>query len=401
MARASASAGRSRRWQACISDVVRIALAVVCAVPSLVFLRWYAWRSRRSTDVGGRALLILAIVGAALGAGAFHLERLALRVLGVSLDPEGGASQAAVLAMLLFVAPLWEALKLVPVWILYARHRIATIADCVSAALGSAAGFSAALAGFYVYGDATALGAVRTVLATFAHLFFSGVWGYALGTTGRAHAQWFTLAWLAATALHGLFAYIVFGRGPAMLAVIVPLLIAMATTSWSAFREFTERLPPSSRRLAMLGTLPQPPSFDEVRQALKRPNRPLFLHWIAIGGLVTLGTMMALFALAVYAGHRMGIDFGTTDEGDLKSSLPILLLGSALLLAFPLAAFLISRSASATSVLEPALSAALAIALLLLVLSMTAPAAIVTVLIVAPAAFALACAGAWFGLHKH
>jgi hypothetical protein len=346
-------------------------------------------------------LLTLAALGCALGAGAVYAERAALRVLGVSLDPDVGASHGAVLAMLLFVAPLEEGLKLVPAWVLYARHKITTIADGVSAALGSAAGFSAAVAGAHVWNDATALGIVRALLATFAHLFFSGVWGYALGTSGRGHAQWFTLAWLAATALHGLFTYVVFGRGPAMLAVIVPLLIAMAATSWSASRELTDRMPPSSRRLAMLGALPHPPSFDEVRQALKRPNRPLFLHWIAIGGLVTLGMMMALFALAVYAGHRFGIDFGTTDEGDLKSSLPIVLLGSAVLLAFPLASFLVTRSASATSVLEPALGAALAIALLLLVLSMTAPAAIVTVLIVAPAAFALACAGAWFGLHKH
>lgn len=366
----------------------------------LIFLRWYAWRSRRSADIRGRTLLTLVVLGGVFGAGAVYVERVALRVLGVTLDSEGGASHAAVLAMLLFVAPLEEALKLIPAWVLYARHKITSIADGVSAALGSAAGFSAAVAVAYVWNDATALGAVRAWLATFAHLFFSGVWGYALGTSGRGHAQWFTLAWLAATALHGLFAYVVFGRGPAMLAVIVPLLIAMIATSWSAFREFTERLPPSSRRLAMLGTLPQPPSFDEVRQALKRPNRPLFLHWIAIGGLVTLGMMMALFALAVYAGHRLGIDFGTTDEGDLKSSLPIVLLGSAVLLAFPLASLLITRSAAATSVLEPALGAALAIALLLLVLSMTAPAAIVTVLIVAPAAFALACAGAWVGLHK-
>lgn len=348
----------------------------------------------------GRTLLALAVAGALLGSGAFFVERVALRVLGVSLDPDSSATRAAVLVMLLFVAPLEEALKLVPVWVLYARHRITTIADGVSAALACAAGFAASAAAFYVWNDATALGAVRALLASFAHLFFSGVWGYALGTSGRAHAQWFTLAWLAATALHGLFAYVVFGRGPAMLAVIVPLLVAMATTSWSAFRELSERMPPSSRRLAMLGTLPQPPSFDDVRQALKRPDRPLFLHWIAIGGLVTLGMMMALFAIAVYAGHRLGIDFGTTDEGDWKSGVPIVLLGSALLLAFPLSSFLISRSASATSVLEPALSAALAIALLLLVLSMTAPAAIVTVLIVAPAAFLLACAGAWFGLHR-
>ena len=380
--------------------MLRIGLGVACAIPPLVFLRWYAWRARPSSDIRRCTLLALACVGGLFAVGAFYLERAALRVFGVSFDGEAGANNAAVLAMLLFVAPLEEAAKLVPVWVLYARHRITHSADGVSAALASAAGFSAVDAGMYVAADPTVLGALRALLATFAQLFFAGVWGYALGTSGRARPQWFTLAWLGATLLHGLFDYILFARGPGMLVVIGPLLIAMAIASWSALTEFTERLPPSSRRLALLGTLPQPPSIDEMRQALKRPNRPLLLHWIAIGGLATLGLMMTLFAAAVYAGHRFGIDFGTTNEGDLKSSLPLVLIGTAVLLAFPSAAFLIARSAAATSVLEPALGAAFAIALVLLVLSMTAPAAIVTALIVAPAAFALACGGAWCGLRR-
>jgi hypothetical protein len=137
-----------------------------------------------------------------------------------------------------------------------------------------------------------------------------------------------------------------------------------------------------------------------MRQALKRSDRPLMLHWIAIGALVTLGVTLSLLALAVYLGHRVGIDFALADEADVRSSGPLVLLGIAVLAAFPFAGYLVARASAATSVLEPAMGAGVAIVMVLLTLSATAPVAVIFALAVAPVAFVLACGGAWFGVGR-
>jgi hypothetical protein len=150
----------------------------------------------------------------------------------------------------------------------------------------------------------------------------------------------------------------------------------------------------------LLGALPEPPSLRAMRSLLRRTDRPLMLHWIAIGTLVTIGLMIALVALAVWTGHRIGVDFAMADEADVRSSGPLALLGAAVLSAFPIAGFLVARASGAHSVLEPALAAGVAIALVIALLSVTAPIAVVFALAIAPVAFALACGGAWFGLER-
>jgi hypothetical protein len=128
-----------------------------------------------------------------------------------------------------------------------------------------------------------------------------------------------------------------------------------------------------------------------MQRALRRSDRPLMLHWIAIGALVTLGVMIASVALAVYLGHSLGIDFASADESDVRSSGPLVLVGVAILAGFPFAGYLVARASAATSVLEPAMGAAVAIAAAVALLSLAAPVAVVFALAVAPLAFGLAC----------
>ena len=122
------------------------------------------------------------------------------------------------------------------------------------------------------------------------------------------------------------------------------------------------------------------------------------LHWIALGALVTLGVVIAALALAVYVGHVVGVDFALADEADVRSSGPLVLLGSSTLAGFPLAGYLVARASAAHSVLEPAMGAGLAIVAAVALLSLAAPVTAVFGIAVAPLAFALACGGAWFGL---
>jgi hypothetical protein len=141
-------------------------------------------------------------------------------------------------------------------------------------------------------------------------------------------------------------------------------------------------------------------SMASMRAALQRPERPLMVHWIALGALVTLGLVIVALATAVYLGHRLGIDFTLANESNLRSMGPLALLGSFVLMAFPCSGYLVARASAAQSVLEPAMASGLALLLVMLMLSVTEPLALVVAVAVAPVAFALACGGAWFALDR-
>jgi len=382
---------------------LRILLSVVVAVLPLAGAWWLWRRLGRDRTLSGRATLFVLGAGLAAGAAAAYAERLILRWTELSFDASHGGAASALLAVFLLAAPLEEGLKVLAIWPLYSAHRLTSPRLGLSYAACAACGFAAAeSAALVLFEDASALGVARVVVSQPAHVFFAGVWGYALGS-GRGFAGgWFTLAWFVAMLLHGLYDHIVFGRGPGLLIVATPLLAFMALGGWLALRDVAPRdrisLPPSMRPL--FAALPEPPSLGAMRNLLRRTDRPLMLHWIAIGTLVTMGLMITLIALAVWTGHRMGLDFATADEADVRSSGPLALLGTAVLAAFPIAGFLVARASAAHSVLEPALAAGIAIAVVVALLSVTAPMAVVFALAVAPVAFALACGGAWFGLAR-
>jgi hypothetical protein len=139
-----------------------------------------------------------------------------------------------------------------------------------------------------------------------------------------------------------------------------------------------------------------------MREALRRAERPLVLSWILIGALVTVGVMLASVVAAIYIGHRMGVDFAAVDRssGGTAAAGPLVLLGSAALVAFPIAGWLLARASRAQSVMEVALSAVLAILVTLVLLGLAAPVAVVFAIAFAPIAFGLACVGAWLGMGR-
>ena len=135
-----------------------------------------------------------------------------------------------------------------------------------------------------------------------------------------------------------------------------------------------------------------------MRDALRRAERPVMLHWIVLGGLVTMGVISSCVVGAVILGRRLGVDFSAVDEGAATGAVPLAMIGLGVLLAFPTSGYLVARASGADSVLEPALSTGLAIAGTLLMLGLAAPVAVVFALAFAPVAFGLACAGAWVGI---
>jgi multisubunit Na+/H+ antiporter MnhG subunit len=177
--------------------------------------------------------------------------------------------------------------------------------------------------------------------------------------------------------------------------MVVPMVVFMGLGAWAVLRDVAPDTRPSHPSL-----IPEPPSLRAMREALRPADQPVMLRWVAVGAFVTLGLIIVLLALAVYVGHRIGIDFSLADESDVRSSGPLILLGTAVLLAFPVSGYLVARASSAHSVLEPALAAGAAIGAIVALLALTAPVGVLFTLAVAPLAFGLACGGAWVGLER-
>lgn len=372
---------------------LRAAVACLSAALPLLVAFWLFRRIRRTRPVSGRAVVGTGVAGALAAAIAWRVELGFLSWAGMELRTAQNAIGAALTLLLLF-GPLEEALKLAVVWPSYVRRRLVSGRVGVLFAVAGAGGFASLemLLAYWVDGARQWIDLLRGFIALPAHLFFAALWGYTLGRGYRARLPWVVSA---VALLHGGYDYVVFGRGPALLVVVVPVVLMMIVGTWMLLREDSGTIA-SSGRLSLF----EPPSVRTVREAMRTTGQPLMLHWIAFGALVTLGVTLSFLALAVYVGHRYGVDFAQVDESDLLATVPLSLLGAALLAAFPVSGYLVARASGARSVLEPAWSTGAAILLTLGMFSMTEPMALVVAASVAPVGFALGCVGAWFGVDR-
>jgi hypothetical protein len=124
------------------------------------------------------------------------------------------------------------------------------------------------------------------------------------------------------------------------------------------------------------------------------------LRWIVIAAFVTAGAIFACMALGVFIGHRVGVDFSLADEADARSNGPLLLLAVSVMAAFPISGYLVARASGATTVIEPALGAAVTIGVAVALFTAAAPVAVLFALATAPIAFLMTCVGAWVGLAR-
>jgi len=378
--------------------VDRAGIAVLLAALPLGAAFWLVSRVRRERPLPFGAPAALGAFGAAAAVVTLLIERAVMRFGDLSIESSRSTALPALVTMFVLVVPLEEAAKVVVVWPALWKRLIdgpgmgVTLAACV------AAGFAAVEVAAYVStGDGVALRSVRALVAFPAHLFCTGIWGYALGNRAQKRTRVLP-AWLVAVTVRALYDHIVFGRGPGMLAVAFPMLIAMGLVGAGALRGVVPAVKDDWRRLP--GHLPEPPSLRAMRRVLQRTDRPLKLRWIVFGAFVNVGAVLLCIALAVFLAHRAGIDLGTADEADMRSNGPLVFLGTALLAAFPLSGFLVARASGTHSVLEPAFASGLAIAAAVFALSVTAPSAVIVSLAVAPFAFGLACGGAWLGVEE-
>jgi len=375
-----------------------LALAAPLLVLFPLGLGFLVWR-RVSVlgHVSRRLTIAMALGGAVAALFAAYFERIVLAYTGLSLEVATSGAGGALLATFLLAAPLEEAVKVSVVWPLYRSRRIIDPRLGVGYASAAGAGFSA-VEGLLVVllGAPSGVTVLRALLSVPAQLFFAGLWGYALGARGpNRRGHWFSWAWLIATLLHGLYDHIVWGRGPGLLVAVIPLFVFMGVGAWIALRDVAPDALSYQRT-----SVPDPPSLRSLREALRPVDHRLMVRWILIGAFATLGLVIALLGLAVLLGHRLGVDFSLADESDVRSSAPLILLGVAVLSAFPIAGYLVAKASAAHSVLEPALAAGLALAGLVAMLFVTAPIGVLFALAVAPLACGLACGGAWIGLER-
>jgi hypothetical protein len=372
---------------------VSFLLAPLAALFSL-FAGFLVWRRTNRLGLVSRRLSFYALAGGALvGTAAYFVEGLVLRWTGLAFDVRAAGVGGALMATFLLAAPLEEAAKVLVVWPLYRTRRIDRARLGVCYATAAAAGFAAFEgAARVIAAESTGLSLARACLGALAHLGCAGAWGYALGA-GRVQGRWFAVTWLVAMLLHGLFDHIVWGRGPGYLIATVPLLAFMGLGAWLSLRE----VDPEPKKSAL--KIPQP-SLTQVEEALRGGEKPVMLRWVLMGSFVTLGLVITLLAASIFLGHRFGIDFALADEADVRSATPLILLGTAVLLAFPISGYLVARASGTPSVLEPALATLLALTAMVAVLALTAPIAVLFALAVGPVALGLSCGGAWIGLER-
>jgi RsiW-degrading membrane proteinase PrsW (M82 family) len=372
-------------------------------VPALLVLAVVYFSDRRREPL---PLVLLVFVLGGVGKGVtFYAEARAAAWTSLDMSSQVAGNTGSMLFLFGFAAPLREAAKVCAMWPAFRSRYFDEPIDGLVYASAAALGFACIENAITLRDHPIGwIWIARTAVALPAHVFFACAWGYALGRAKRVKRPGpiFPGAWILATAAHGLYAHLVYGRGPGALVGTLPLLLAMAGATYFALRDLQARGERSSRTSIMLERasslyISGPPSLQTVRDALRREGQPITLRWVVFGALVTVGAMSAGLALSVAFGHWMNVDFSIIDEHDVTTTAPVALLGSGLLAAFPVSGYLIARASNLPTLLEPALASGLAILATLVLLGLAAPVAVVFALAFSPIAWGLACAGAWVG----
>lgn len=389
---------------------------VAAAIPLLLFLAWVVVATRRSQEAARswRPAEIAAFVlaGYAIALPACWVEQGLARLTSISPRNHVAGAWGAALASLFVFVPLEEGIKLLVGWRLFKWRAVQSPRRATLYATCLALGFAthenvlylreAHAAGLLVIGFIGAGVLFRALLATVARALAAAFWGYTLGRAAarRSLDGVLVATWTAASAVRALCDHLVFGRGPASLLAAMPLYAGMLAVGYLGAKQLwpARRREETGNSLTTSFPSVSPPSLAQMRMALRRAERPIMLLWIVIGMLVTMGVNLACVIGAVFVGRRLGLDFSAIDEGEITGVAPVALVGMGVLVAFPVAGFLIARASGTSSVLEAALAAGLAIVGTLVMLGLAAPVAIVFALAFAPIAFGLACAGAWLGI---
>jgi len=396
-------------------------LALVWVFLGLV-LTWTCWvRLAKPNGLPGRVVLWL-LMGAILMVAPVLLSQGALLdSLGWTTSVTVSGSRKAILAAGMVLAPIEHTALVLVVWPVYRAQRLHRLRAAVCAGIVVGLGFSIADGGWLIATSST-LGILPRVIVRCAHIIGGAMgWAAAASYDQNKRKHWFPAVWLLAVIVQGFGNHVALGMGPGFTIIAIPTLLVILVGAIAALRDPKQQPPlaqdsdsferisedgglsrPSGalRRLSRVSLLPERPTIHQIRVAWKHQHRPALLHWIVAGSVICLGTLLVALGVSVAAAHWLGMDLSRVDDGDTSSMAPLMLMGTFVLLAFPVAGYLVALASAADSVFEPGMGALVAIVLVIALLSMTAPVGVVLALAIAPLAFGLACVGAWFGLQR-
>lgn len=350
--------------------------------------------------------LLATLLGALAGGVSLALRWVVRAQLGISEPTPGVVDVVAIAFAFLVVAPVNEALRVAAIIGPLRSKHLKRPYDGMRIAIGSCTGFMIVEVVARTWRtDASWVLLLRLTLDAAVHIALAGLWGFGIARQRRRTigGPTFSRTFFAAILLGSFASHLLLARGPVAMWGAIPLVLSAMGVALVARRDLLRLSEaPKKRRLAKLLRL-NAPSIEQLEKALLRaPDRPVMLRWIVFSAFVTLGVLFTMVAASVLVGHRTGVDFAVVDEaaGLEQSAPPLVLLGVGVLSAFPFSGYLVARASAARSVLEPALGATVAIIGLVVLLGLAAPIAVVFGLALAPAAFALACTGAWVGLER-
>jgi len=384
-------------------------------------LTWTSWKKlAKPSGITRNAALWLIIVGMLMVGPVMLSQGAMLDILGWSTSVAVVGTGKAMLAAVSVLAPIEQATLVLIVWPIYRSQRLHSRRAALSAALLVGLAFSIADGGWLI-ATSGSLGVLARVLVRSTHMIGAAmIWTAAASYDQNHRKHWFPVGWLVAVIVQGFGNHVAFGMAPGFCMVALPAVLVMIVAAVAGFKEpkYVPALavdesgetihldePPvlkrgGSRKLRRVSLLPERPTLYQIRVAWKHQHRPALLHWIAAGTVICLGSLLVSLAGAVAVAHRLGMDLSRVDDGDVSATGPLLLMGTFVVLSFPIAGYLVALASAADSVFEPGMGALVAIVLVIALLSMTAPVGVVLALAIAPLAFGLACMGAWFGLQR-
>jgi len=380
------------------------ALKVLVILLPAASLLWLVWRTDREREPPAW-VIGTSIVGAIFGAASFWIRAKVTTFTHLDVDIHVSGQATALLYMFALVAPLGEATKVAACWPAFRSRHFDEPYDGVVYASAAALGYAATESAIVLWQHAEPIWFLRVVFALPAHVFFASAWGWGLGRARqlREPGAHFPMLFLVAVAGHGIYAHIVYGRGPTALVAAVPFVLVMGVIAFFLARDLRRRSEVSSRSritslsIASLEVLSKPPSLKAFREALRNRERPIAWRWVGFGIFVHLGGMVLGVTAAIVLGHVGHVDFSIVDERDVSTAGPVALLVAGLLAGFPISGYLIARAGELTTLFEPAAGSTLALTATIAVLGLVAPVALIFALALAPIALALSCAGAYVG----
>lgn len=330
-------------------------------------------------------------IGAVAGALVWALFVFSMNKLGFG-DGTYGADSGTT-ALLFLYLPLRE---LVRAFLVSEAVRTARVGMRTSMALETAAGYSLGEIALFVFSHGLApVWLFRGLLEAAASLSFTCLVLLSGASRGRSGGLTRLASWaLVAALLRVPLSYLALGRGVAISAAAVPLLIVLALGTWWFTEHGAQDVEATSLRV---GVRPRTLTLPGIRREVEKRRAAVRGKWVLFGIPVYAGALVGGFAIGVLFARQLGFDLALVDEGAVRSIGPVIWLLCAVMAFYLVAGFLHAAAARAKNALEAAVACALSFVLVWALVGVSGITAVMLCVVLSPLAIGFASVGAWGG----